>query len=128
MIGLALIFVSLEMIRGATEPMISHPGMQAIMAYLGGDLLTGFVIGAVFAWGVYSSVAAVLLFVTLTGQSILPTPAAAAMILGANLGGGVIAYVLTHFRTNRVTTDGHGQSDPPRRWCRTSPPRDCRDA
>ena len=96
MIGLALIFVSLEMIRGATEPMISHPGMQAIMAYLGGDLLTGFVIGAVFAWGVHSSVAAVLLFVTLTGQSILPTPAAAAMILGANLGGGVIAYVLTY--------------------------------
>ena len=96
MIGLALIFVSLDMIRGATEPMISNPGTQAIMAYLGSDLLTAFVIGAVFAWGVHSSVAAVLLFVTLAGQSILPTPAAAAMILGANLGGGFIAYVLTY--------------------------------
>ncbi|GAB5434923.1 MAG: hypothetical protein FalmKO_00480 [Falsiruegeria mediterranea] len=96
LIGLALIFVSLDMIRGATEPMISHPGTQAIMAYLGSDLLTAFVIGAVFAWGVHSSVAAVLLFVTLAGQSILPTPAAAAMILGANLGGGFIAFVLTY--------------------------------
>jgi phosphate:Na+ symporter len=96
MIGLALIFVSLDMIRGATEPMISNPGTQAIMAYLGSDLLTAFVIGAVFAWGVHSSVAAVLLFVTLAGQSILPTPAAAAMILGANLGGGFIAFVLTY--------------------------------
>jgi phosphate:Na+ symporter len=37
----------------------------------------------------------VLLFVTLAGQSILPLPAAAAMILGANLGGAFIAYVLT---------------------------------
>ena len=96
MIGLALVFVSLDMIRGATEPMISNPGTQAVMAYLGRDLLTAFVIGAVFAWGVHSSVAAVLLFVTLAGQSILPVPAAAAMILGANLGGGFIAFVLTY--------------------------------
>ncbi len=96
MIGLALIFVSLDMIRGATEPIISNPGTQAVMGYLGRDLLTAFVIGAVFAWGVHSSVAAVLLFVTLTGQSILPVPAAAAMVLGANLGGGFIAFVLTY--------------------------------
>lgn len=96
LIGLALIFVSLDMIRGATEPMISNPGTQAIMAYLGRDLLSAFAIGAVFAWGVHSSVAAVLLFVTLAGQSILPPPAAAAMILGANLGGGFIAFVLTY--------------------------------
>jgi phosphate:Na+ symporter len=96
MIGLALIFVSLDMIRGATEPMISNPGTQTVMAYLGRDLLTAFIIGAVFAWGVHSSVAAVLLFVTLAGQSILPIPAAAAMVLGANLGGGFIAFVLTY--------------------------------
>ena len=96
MIGLALIFVSLDMIRSATEPMISNPGTQAVMAYLGSDLLTAFIIGAMFAWSVHSSVAAVLLFVTLAGQSILPTPAAAAMILGANLGGGLIAFVLTY--------------------------------
>lgn len=96
MIGFALIFLSLDMIRGATNPMISNPGTQAVMAYLGSDLLTAFVIGAVFAWGVHSSVAAVLLFVTLAGQSILSTPAAAAMILGANLGGVFIAFVLTY--------------------------------
>ncbi|MFK7871404.1 MAG: Na/Pi cotransporter family protein [Roseobacter sp.] len=96
MIGLALIFVSLDMIRGATEPMIANPATQAVMAYLGQDLLTAFIIGAVFAWGVHSSVAAVLLFVTLAGQSILPPSAAAAMILGANLGGGLIAFVLTY--------------------------------
>jgi phosphate:Na+ symporter len=96
MIGLALIFVSLDMIRSATEPMMSNPGTQAVMAYLGRDLLTAFVIGATFAWAVHSSVAAVLLFVTLAAQSILPPPAAAAMILGANLGGGFIAFMLTY--------------------------------
>ncbi|MEP2783366.1 MAG: Na/Pi cotransporter family protein [Pseudoruegeria sp.] len=96
LIGLALIFISLDMIREATEPMISSPGTQAVMAYLGRDLLTAFVVGGVFAWGVHSSVAAVLLFVTLTAQSILPVSAAAAMILGANMGGAFIAFVLTY--------------------------------
>ena len=96
LIGLALIFVSLDMIRSATEPMITNPGTQAVMAYLGRDMLTAFAIGAGFAWAVHSSVAAVLLFVTLASQSILPPLAAAAMILGANLGGGFIAFVLTY--------------------------------
>ena len=93
--GLALIFVSLDMIRAATGPMVANPGTLAVMEYLGRDLLTAFVICAGFAWLVHSSVAAVLLFVTLAGQGILPPAAAAAMILGANLGGAFIAYVLT---------------------------------
>lgn len=94
-IGLSLIFVSLDMIRLATGPMVDNPGTVAAMGYLGGDVLTAFLIGAVFAWLVHSSVAAVLLFVTLAGQGILPVTAAAAMVLGANLGGSFIAYVLT---------------------------------
>lgn len=95
LIGLALIFVSLEMIRAATGPIVANPGTQMVMEYLGHDLLTAFIIGAGFAWIVHSSVAAVLLFVTLAAQGILPPMAAAAMILGANLGGAFIAYVLT---------------------------------
>lgn len=95
LIGLALIFVSLDMIREATGPLVDNAATQAIMAYLGRDLVTAFVIGAGFAWVVHSSVAAVLLFVTLAAQSVLPAPAAAAMILGANLGGALIAFVLT---------------------------------
>lgn len=95
LIGLSLIFVSLDMVRATTGPMVANPGLQFAMEYLGRDLLTAFIIGAVFAWAVHSSVAAVLLFVTLAGQSVLPLTAAAAMILGANLGGAFIAFVLT---------------------------------
>jgi phosphate:Na+ symporter len=95
LIGLALIFVSLDMIRAATGPLVGNPGTQMVVAYLGRDLATAFVIGAAFAWVVHSSVAAVLLFVTLAAQAVLPTTAAAAMILGANLGGALIAFVLT---------------------------------
>ncbi len=95
LIGLALIFVSLDMIRAATGPIVANPGTQVVMGYLARDLLTAFLVGAGLAWVFHSSVAAVLLFVTLAGQSVLPLAAAAAMVLGANLGGAVIAYVLT---------------------------------
>lgn len=95
LIGLALIFVSLSMIRAATEPLRDSAGLVAAMGYLGGDPVTAFVIGAVFAWAVHSSVAAVLLFVTLAAQGVLPVTAGIAMVLGANLGGTIIAYVLT---------------------------------
>ncbi|NNL19458.1 MAG: Na/Pi cotransporter family protein [Boseongicola sp.] len=95
LIGLALIFVSLDMIRAATGPLVADPATQTVMSYLSEDLISAFLIGAIFAWLVHSSVAAVLFFVTLAGQGVLPPIAAASMILGANLGGAFIAYFLT---------------------------------
>ena len=95
LIGVALIFVSLSLIRDATDPLRQSAAVGTAMSYLGKDALTAFALGALFAWLVQSSVAAVLLFVTLAAQSILPLSAAAAMVLGANLGGSLIAYVLT---------------------------------
>ncbi|EFL88485.1 Na/Pi cotransporter family protein [Ahrensia sp. R2A130] len=95
MIGVALIFVSLDMIRAATGPLMDSEAAASVMAYLGRDIITSFVIGALFAWGVHSSVAAVLFFVTLTAQGLLPPSGAAAMVLGANAGGAFLAYILT---------------------------------
>jgi len=95
LIGLALIFVSLDMIRAATTPLMGDAGTASVMAYLGKDVITAFVIGAGFAWIVHSSVAAILLFVTLVAQGLMPQSAAVALVLGANLGGALIAYVLT---------------------------------
>lgn len=95
LIGLALIFVALTMIREATEPLREAKGLTAAMAYLGTDPLTAFAIGALFAWAVHSSVAAVLLFITLASAGMLPVSAGLAMVLGANLGGAFIAFILT---------------------------------
>lgn len=95
LVGLALIFVSLDMLRVATAPLVDSAGAASVMAYLGRDLVPAFLIGAAFAWVVHSSVAAVLLFITLVTQGLLPLPAAVAMVMGANLGGSMIAYVLT---------------------------------
>lgn len=95
LIGLALLFVSLDMIRSAAEPLMDSPATVSVMQYLGTDMVTAFIIGALIAWLAHSSVAAVLLMVTLVGQGLLPSTGAMAMVLGANLGGAFIAFVLT---------------------------------
>jgi len=95
LIGLALIFVSLDLIRLASQPVAEAQALQAITVYLSGDLITAFILAALFAWFVHSSVAAILLLAMFTAYGILPVDAAFAMVLGANLGGAFIAFVLT---------------------------------
>ncbi|MBK0398161.1 Na/Pi cotransporter family protein [Limibaculum sp. M0105] len=94
-IGLALVFLSLDLIRASSLPLVESEGARTAMLYLAGDPVTAFVLAACFAWLVHSSVAAVLLFATLASEGLLPTEAALAMVLGANLGGSFIAVVLT---------------------------------
>lgn len=95
LIGLALIFLSLDLIRQASAPLSESGAAQAAMVYLAGDPISAFLVAAIFAWLFHSSVAAVLLFATLAQQGLLPVEAAAAMVLGANLGGALIAFFLT---------------------------------
>ena len=95
LIGLALVFVSLAMLRATTEPLRDNGAIQAATAYFSGDLRSAFVIGAIAAWAMHSSVATVLLVVTLCAQQVLPTGPAVALVLGANLGGSVVPVVLT---------------------------------
>ncbi|MBV1902002.1 MAG: Na/Pi cotransporter family protein [Marinosulfonomonas sp.] len=95
LIGIALVFVSLDMIGAATTPLRESEGVLAVMRYLSTDPVLAFLIGVAFAWIVHSSVAAILLFVTLVVQQILSVDAAIALVLGANLGGAVIAFTLT---------------------------------
>ncbi|MCB1365816.1 MAG: Na/Pi cotransporter family protein [Rhodobacteraceae bacterium] len=93
--GLALVFVSLTMIRGATEPLRDSPPIDAIMGYLATDPISAFAIGAVLAWAMHSSIAAVLTFVAFAAHGVLPVEVAAALVLGANLGGAAIPLTLS---------------------------------
>lgn len=95
LIGLALVLVSLDMIRAATDPIRDSAAIAPIASYLATDVVLAFVVGALLAWAMHSSVAAVLMFVTFTAQGLLPATAAMAMVLGANLGGSFIPFFLT---------------------------------
>lgn len=94
-IGLALVFISLEMLRSATGPLKESILVEIALAYLSSDLVSGFFLGALLAWLMHSSVAAVLTLVTFVGAGLLSVEAAAAIVMGANFGGALIPYALT---------------------------------
>ncbi len=93
--GLALVLVSLDMIRAATLPLRESDAIAPVAAYLGNDVISAFLIGALLAWAMHSSVAAVLMFVTFVAEGLLPASAGMALVLGANLGGSFIPLLLT---------------------------------
>lgn len=95
MIGLALVLIALAMIREATLPLRESDLATMAFGYLEQDLVSAFVIGALLAWLMHSSVAAILTFATLALHGLVPALPAAALVLGANLGGAAIPVLLT---------------------------------
>ncbi len=92
-IGLGLILLALELIVQAVTPITQASGVQVIFASLTGDLLLDALIGAVFAIITYSSLAAVLLTATLTAAGVIAFPVALCLVIGANLGSGLLAVL-----------------------------------
>ncbi|WP_099827756.1 Na/Pi cotransporter family protein [Oceaniglobus indicus] len=94
-IGIGLVLTSLVMIKTATAPLQGSGGADIVAAYLGRDMASSFVLGAGLALATSSSVATVLLVVTMASAGFLPAPAALALVLGANFGGSMIPVILT---------------------------------
>jgi phosphate:Na+ symporter len=92
-IGLGLILLALELIVQAVTPITQANGVQVIFASLTGDIMLDALIGAVFAIISYSSLAAVLLTATLTAAGIISFPVALCLVIGANLGSGLLAML-----------------------------------
>jgi phosphate:Na+ symporter len=93
-IGLALVFISLGMIHEATAPIGDNPIIQSIAAYFRDDLVSAYALGAVLTWAMHSSLAAVLTFATFAASGLIAAPVAAALVIGANLGGAFIPFAL----------------------------------
>lgn len=95
LVGVGLLLLSLRLIGQATEPLRESQILPVIVNYLSGDPVTAFLVSAVMTWLFHSSVAAILLVATLASQGLVPVDLGIVMVLGANLGGSVIAAVLT---------------------------------
>lgn len=94
-LGVAFVLLSLQMLGSATEPLRETAVLPLVVSYLRGDPLTAFAVSALLAWALHSSVATVLLLATFAGRGMLPLDVAAPMVMGANLGAGIIAVWLT---------------------------------
>jgi phosphate:Na+ symporter len=89
-IGLALMIVALGMIVAASAPLTKSPVLGAVLAAVGTDPLAPAAIAALLAWGVHSSVAVVLLLAALATGGVIGPDAVPALVLGVNLGAGLI--------------------------------------
>jgi phosphate:Na+ symporter len=95
LLGVGFVLLSLKLIGEATHPLRDSAMLPTFSGYLAEDYFTAFLLGAVFTWLIHSSVAAILMFVAFAGQGLLPLEAGVPLVLGANLGGGLIAFWLS---------------------------------
>jgi len=94
-IGLGLIILALQLIQAAAKPIVSAAGTKVLFASLSGDPMLDMLIGAIFAVLSWSSLAVVLLTATLAASSVITVPVALCLVLGANLGSGLLAFLAT---------------------------------
>ncbi len=92
-IGLGLILLALELIVAAAAPITHSSAILVIFTSISDDTLLALLLGAVFAMVSYSSLAAVLLTATLAATALLPLKMALCIVIGANLGSGVLAIL-----------------------------------
>jgi phosphate:Na+ symporter len=106
LVGLGLIIMALQWIMLTTKPLTQAAGVKVIFASLTGDVLLDMLVGATFAVLSYSSLAVVLLTAALAASKVIGLHVALALVLGANLGSGVMAMINTLHSTpesRRVT-------------------------
>ena len=94
-LGLGVMILALQMIMHATAPLTQAVGVQVLFGQLTGDALLDVLIGIVAAIVSYSGLAVVLLTATLAASKVITVEVALAIVLGANLGSGMLAVLTT---------------------------------
>ncbi|MFY3382769.1 Na/Pi cotransporter family protein [Paracidovorax sp. MALMAid1276] len=102
LIGLGLMLLALRLITESTTVLTQSPTVRTLLGALTSDVLLEIFTGGVLAIVAYSSLATVLLTAALAGSGGIPTDVALGLVLGANLGSGVLA-VLTTLKANVQT-------------------------
>ncbi|PYE31909.1 phosphate:Na+ symporter [Rhizobium sp. PP-WC-1G-195] len=89
LIGIALMLLSLHLLSSATEPLRHSPALAAFIGLLDNALPVAMIFSAVIAILSSSSLAAVILILSLSSTGMLSGGLVVALVLGANLGGAV---------------------------------------
>ncbi|NPD16393.1 Na/Pi cotransporter family protein [Xinfangfangia sp. D13-10-4-6] len=95
LIGIGLMLLSLYHLSAATEPLRSHPALLAFIGLLDNALPVALIFAAVLALISSSSLAVVVLILTLSHGDMLSIPLVFALVLGANIGGAVMPVLAT---------------------------------
>src|SRR6195952_967575 len=88
-IGLGLMLLALHILIDTLAPAENAPGVRVFMSAITGDPVLCIIIGAGVTWAVHSSVASVLLVMSLAYAHFISPAASLALVLGANLGSAI---------------------------------------
>ena len=88
-IGLGLMLLALHILLDTLAPAENAPSVRVLMGAITGDPVLCVIIGALLTWAVHSSVASVLLIMSLAYAEFVAPAAALALVLGANLGSAI---------------------------------------
>jgi phosphate:Na+ symporter len=85
-IGLGLVLLALRQLLALGLPYERAPGLRLVLASLSAQPALAFLLSAAATWAAHSSVAVVLLVMSLAAKGAVPLAAALALVLGANFG------------------------------------------
>jgi phosphate:Na+ symporter len=95
LIGLGLMLLALRLVADSTQIMTESPAIKALIGSISSDLLLEITVGACISLLAYSSLAIVLLTATMAASGLVPLEPALGLVLGANLGNGLLAVLTT---------------------------------
>ncbi len=95
LIGLGLMLLALGLVAGSTEIMTQSPVVRALLGSITSELMLEITVGAFLSVVAYSSLAIVLLIATMASSGLMPIEPALGLVLGANLGSGLLAVLTT---------------------------------
>src|SRR5436190_1026102 len=88
-IGLGLVLLALHILLDTLAPAESAPSVRVLLGAITGDPLMCILLAALLTWAAHSSVATVLLIMSLAYSTFITPMAALALVLGANLGSAI---------------------------------------
>jgi phosphate:Na+ symporter len=94
-LGIGMMLLALKLILAASTPMRESAIVQSIFSSLGNDLILAVIVAALIAWMAHSSLATVLLIITLASTGALDPSVAFAFVLGANIGSAIPPFIAT---------------------------------
>jgi phosphate:Na+ symporter len=99
-IGLGLMLLALHILLGTLAPAEQAPAARALLSAVTGDPVLCLLIAAALTWAAHSSVAVVLLVMSLALSHYVTPAAALALVLGANLGSAINPLIEAGIRGN----------------------------
>lgn len=94
-IGLGLMLLALRLVTNSTVVLTQSSAVKALLSTLSSDFLLELFVGAILVVFSYSSLAIVLLTATIAASGGVPIEVALGLVLGANLGSGLLAVITT---------------------------------